>query len=394
MLLGPFPGGTPPAGPVPGPPHPARPTGTPAFMSLSCGIVGLPNVGKSPLFNAITAAGAEAGNFPFCTIDPNVAVAEVPDHNLAILRAHIESQKIIPASVKVVDIAGLIEGASKGEGLGNKFLANIRETDAIMQVVRCFENENVVRDSPVDPKRDIEVIELELALADLETLGKAIDRVSKKARAGDKDAIFEKELFERAAKLLEEGQLLRAIDWKEREREALRPLCLMSTKRMLYVANVADDDLEGTSAHARAVAERAEATGSAWLPICTDIESELRTMEPEERAAFMADLGIEKLGLDRLIRSVYDLLGLQTYYTAGPKEIRAWTIHVGWTGPKAAGVIHSDFEKGYIRAEVYSVADLVKHKTEAAIKAAGKMRTEGRDYVLRPEDVCHFLIGK
>jgi ribosome-binding ATPase len=363
-------------------------------MSVSCGIVGLPNVGKSTLFNALTAAGAEAGNFPFCTIDPNVAIAEVPDANLEVIRAHIESQKIIPAAVKIVDIAGLIAGASKGEGLGNKFLANIRETDAIMQVVRCFENPNVVRDTPVDPVKDMEIVEIELALADLETVAKAIDRVGKRARAGDKDAVGEKELFERVQALLEEGKPLRAVAWKPRERQMLKPLCLMSTKDMLYVANVGDDDLEGRGKHAQKVAERAQATGSQWIPICTDIESELRSMNKDERAAFMQELGIEQLGLARLIRATYQLLGLQTFYTAGPKEIRAWTIHADWTGPKAAGVIHTDFEKGYIRAEVYSVKDLVEHKSEAAIKAAGKLRTEGREYVMRPDDVCHFLVSK
>ena len=363
-------------------------------MSVSCGIVGLPNVGKSTLFNALTAAGAESGNFPFCTIDPNLAIAEVPDPNLELIARHIATQKIIPAAVKIVDIAGLIEGASKGEGLGNKFLANIRETDAIMHVVRCFENPNVVRDTPVDPARDMEIIELELALADLETVGKAIERVSKKARTSDKDALFEKATFERAQAALEEGRSLRGGDWSAKESAALKPLCLLSMKRMLYVANVADDDLDGRSAYARAVAERAVATGAEWLPICTDIESELRSLDPEERSAFMGDLGIEELGLGRLIHATYTLLGLQTFYTAGPKEIRAWTIHSGWTGPKAAGVIHTDFEKGFIRAEVYSVADLVEHGTEAAIKAAGKLRTEGRDYVMRPNDVCHFLIGK
>ena len=363
-------------------------------MSLSCGIVGLPNVGKSTLFNALTAAGAEMGNFPFCTIEPNQAVAEVPDDNLARITARISTEKVIPAVVKVVDIAGLIAGASKGEGLGNKFLANIRETDAILHVVRCFENAQVVREDPVDPKKDIEIIELELALADLDTVQRAIERVSKKARSGDKDSIFERDLFQRVHDLLEGGQAIRALDWKEAERAALKPLCLMSMKPVLYVANVADDDLDGAGRHAQAVAAHAEATGSNWISICTDIESELRNMDPEEREVFQEDLGVKELGLPRLIRAAYDLLGLQTYYTAGPKEVRAWTIRAGWKAPQAAGVIHTDFQDKFIRAEVYKVDDLEALESEAAIKAAGKLRTEGRDYVMQAGDVCHFLFGR
>jgi GTP-binding protein YchF len=363
-------------------------------MSVSCGIVGLPNVGKSTLFNALTAAGAQAGNFPFCTIDPNVAVAPVPDPNLELIRSFIDSKVILPASVKVVDIAGLIAGASKGEGLGNKFLANIRETDAIMQVVRCFGGEHVVRESPVDPIADIEIVELELALADLETVTKAIERVGKKARSGDKDSVFEKELFERAKESIEKGTPLRTVKFTAKERAALKPLCLMSLKDVLYVANVSVDDLDGKSDYPQRVATRAAATGAKWIPICADVEAELRSMDDADRVAFMADLGIAESGLARLVRATYELLGLQTYYTAGPKEIRAWTIHAGDTAPVAAGVIHTDFEKHFIRAEIYSVEDLVQHKTEAAIRAAGRLRTEGREYVMRPNDVCNFLIGK
>lgn len=363
-------------------------------MSVSCGIVGLPNVGKSTLFSALTSAQAEVGNFPFCTIDPNIAQVEVPDERLYLLHERVKTQKVIPAVVRVVDIAGLIQGASEGEGMGNKFLGNIKECDAIMQVVRCFEGERVIREEAVDPISDIEIIELELALADLDTVKRNIERIAKKARTGDKDLLFQLATFEKAAALLDEGKHLRRESWNDLERAALKPLFLMTMKSMLYVANVSDEDLDGSSELAQRVAKRAEEAGCEWLPICADMELELRNMDEEDRSLFMEELGITELGLERLIQTTYKLLGLQTYFTAGEKEIRAWTIHTGDKAPVAAGVIHTDFEKQFIRAEVYSVDDLVEFSTEAAVKAAGKLRTEGRDYVMRESDVCHFLIGK
>ncbi|MFT7619658.1 MAG: GTP-binding protein YchF [Planctomycetota bacterium] len=362
-------------------------------MTVSCGIVGLPNVGKSTIFNALTAAAAEQANYPFCTIEPNVAVVDVPDTNLTTIHERISTQKVIPASLRVVDIAGLIAGASKGEGMGNQFLANIRECDAIMQVVRCFSTPSIVREGPVDPVTDIQIIELELILADLDTVARAAERLRKKTRSGDKDAIVEFAIMERAKQVLSEDRLLRSEEWKDEEKDVLRPLCLMTIKKMLYVANVSDDDIDGSSEHTQAVAKYAEESGASWLAICGDLECELRNMEPDDRDMFMADLGIEQLGLERLIKATYDLLDLQTFYTAGEKEVRAWTVHKGWEAPRAASVIHTDFEKKFIRAEIYSVEDLVEFNSEGAIKAAGKLRTEGRSYVMREDDICHFLIG-
>jgi hypothetical protein len=364
-------------------------------MSVACGIVGLPNVGKSTIFNAITAAGAESANYPFCTIEPNIGVVDVPDERLEQIHQHITTDRIVPASVKIVDIAGLVKGAASGEGLGNKFLGNIKDCDAILHVVRCFEKGDIIHVSgSVDPMRDVEIIELELALADLDTVNRNIERVSKKARAQDKEAIFQRDIFEKAKLVLEAGKQLRSVEWKKEEHEALKPLCLITLKPVMFVANVGDDDLEGAGALPSRVREYATKNHAEFVALCGDIEGEIMKLPVEDRATFLADMGLKEPGLNRLVRKAYDLLGLQTYFTAGKIEIRAWTIHKGDTAPLAAGVIHTDFEKHFIRAEVYSVADLLHYKSEAAIRAAGKLRAEGREYVMRDGDICHFLIGK
>ncbi len=363
-------------------------------MGVACGIVGLPNCGKSTLFNAFTKSTAERAVYPFSTTAAQEAVVDVPDGRLERLHRFVETEKIVPAAVRVVDIPGLVPGASTGKGLGNKFLGAIKECDAILSVVRCFESADVVRETPLDPAGDIAELELELAMADLDTVSRGVERVAKKARTGDKQAHFEQDVFERAKTLLEEGKLLRTEGWEPREAEALRPLFLITMKPILYVANVDQEDLAGESAHTLAVRTHAEQTGSEWIHLCGDLECELVGMGAEDRSEFMAEFGVEELSLPRLIRSTYTLLGLQTFFTAGPKEIRAWTIRSGDTGPVAAGVIHTDFEKGYVRAEIYSVQELEQHETEAAIKAAGKLRVEGRDYVMRESDVAHFLVDR
>ena len=366
-------------------------------MPVTCGIVGLPNSGKTTLFNAFTASRADRALYPFSTTEAAEAMVSVPDARLERIHKYIETERIVPAAVAVVDIPGLVPGSSTGKGLGNKFLGSIKECDAILHVVRCFDAPDVVRDGPVDPAGDMEVLELELVLADLDTVTRNLDRVGKKARAAEKQALQEQQVFARAKAALEQGTTLRTLEWKPPELEALRPLFLITLKPTLYVANIDQADLEGLtgpSERAALVAAHAERMRAQSTALCGDIECELVNMEPDERAEFQREFKIAELGLPRLIRATYALLGLQTFFTAGPKEIRAWTIHRGDTGPKAAGVIHTDFEKGYVRAEVYSVEDLERHGSEAAIKAAGKLRVEGRDYVMREGDVAHFLVSK
>jgi GTP-binding protein YchF len=364
-------------------------------MSLACGIVGLPNVGKSTLFNAITAAGAECANYPFCTIEPNVGVVAVPDERLATINRFISTEQIIPAVLKVVDIAGLVAGASKGEGLGNRFLSHIRETQAILHVVRCFEDSNVIHVSEkVDPLSDIGVIETELALSDLETVEKALYKTGTLARGQDKEAIAEVAAFEAARAHLQAGKPARSLKLGEAGDAALARLFLITAKPVLYVANVAESDLQGASPLVAAVKRQAASTGAEVVVLCAELERQLAEMAPEDRAVFLKEMGLERSGLERLVRAAFHLLGLQTFFTAGPKEIRAWTIHQGDTAPAAAGVIHTDFEKGFIRAEIYGVEDLVALGSEAAIRAAGKLRSEGREYVMHDADVCHFLVGR
>ena len=359
-------------------------------MGIKCGIVGLPNVGKSTLFNALTKAGIAAANFPFCTIEPNVGVVPVPDLRLNALSDIVKPQKVIPTAVEFVDIAGLVAGAASGEGLGNKFLAHIREVDAITHVVRCFENDDVIHvNNKVDPLSDIDTIDTELALADLDSVEKALNRAERSAKQGEKEAIARKPVLARLQAALNDGKPGRSVGLDEEELALVRDMFLLTLKPVLYIANVTEDGFENNP-HLEAVRVRAAAEGAEVVPVSAAIEEELSQMDDADRDSFLTDMGLDEPGLNRVIRAAYKLLGLQTYFTAGVKEVRAWTVKGGSTAPQAAGVIHTDFEKGFIRAETISFADFIQYKGEAGAKEAGRLRLEGKEYRVQEGDVLHF----
>jgi hypothetical protein len=359
-------------------------------MGLQAGIVGLPNVGKSTLFNALTAAGAQAANYPFCTIEPNVGVVAVPDERLELIHSVMPTEKIIPAAVEIVDIAGLVRGASQGEGLGNQFLGHIRSVDAVLHVVRCFEDPDVTHvENSIDPLRDIEIIQLELVLADLQSAERRADKYRKQAKGGDKEAAIHATVAEKLLELFNAAKPALAGDWTEEEAAALKQAQMITSKPVLYVCNVDEAGLHG-NAFVEKVRARAASEHAGVVIICAKVEAEIAELDPADRAGFLADLGLKEPGLATLARETYKLLGLQTYFTAGPKEIRAWTVPVGAKAPQAAGVIHTDFERGFIKAEVYSIPDLLALKSEAAMRSAGKLRIEGKEYVVADGDVMHF----
>lgn len=362
-------------------------------MGIKCGIVGLPNVGKSTLFNALTKAGIAAANFPFCTIEPNVGVVPVPDPRLAALAEIVKPQKILPTAVEFVDIAGLVAGASKGEGLGNKFLAHIREVDAIAHVVRCFEHGDIVHVAgKVDPLADIDTIDTELALADLESVDKALNRAERAAKANDKEALAKKPVLQKLSAGLNEGKSARSLGLDDEEKALVRDLFLLTLKPLMYIANVKEDGFENNP-HLDALRQRAISEGAEVVPVCAAMEEEMALLEDADRDEFLKDMGLDEPGLNRVIRAGYKLLGLQTYFTAGVKEVRAWTVKAGSTAPQAAGVIHTDFERGFIRAETIGYDDFIQYKGESGAAAAGRLRKEGKEYLVKEGDVLHFLFN-